>query len=93
MMKLNIKNRIKNICWSCLAFVIIGATIVFLESSCKTKTDMRELVDIPVMDGENIENSFEPKNYLDLIIQLVDILQCKSQQTGFLQKFLLILKL
>ena len=50
MMKYNITNKIKSICWSCLAFVAIGVTIVFMAgSSCKTKTDMRELVDIPVM--------------------------------------------
>ena len=45
---------------------MIGVAIVFMAgSSCKTKTDMRELVDIPVMVGENIENSFQPKNYID----------------------------
>ena len=51
---------------ACLAFAMIGVAIVFMAgSSCKTKTDMRELVDIPVMVGENIENSFQPKNYID----------------------------
>lgn len=66
MMKYNITNKLKSICWSCLAFVAIGVTIVFMAgSSCKTKTDMRELVDIPVMQGEKIENSFKPKNYID----------------------------
>jgi hypothetical protein len=65
-MKLNITNKLKNICWSCLAFVAIGITIVFMAgSSCKTKTDMRELIDIPVMSGEDIENSFQNKNYID----------------------------
>ena len=66
MMKYNITNKLKSICWSCLAFVAIGVTIVFMAgSSCKTKTDMRELVDIPVMSGENIENTLKPKNYID----------------------------
>ena len=66
MMKYDIKNKIKSICWSCFAFVTIGVIVVFMAgSSCKTKTDMRELIDIPVMQGEDIENSFQPKNYID----------------------------
>ena len=60
------KSRFKNICWSCLLFVGIGIAIVLMAgSSCKTKTDMRELIDIPVMGGENIEHKTNPKNYLD----------------------------
>jgi hypothetical protein len=56
----------KNICWSCLVFVCAGIAIVLMAgSSCKTKTDMRELIDIPVMEGENIEHKINPKNYLD----------------------------
>ena len=92
MMKLDIKNKIKSVCWACLAFAMIGVAIVFMAgSSCKTKTDMRELVDIPVMVGENIENSFQPKNYIDRT-QLDNTFQCKSLQTGFQRKFLLILR-
>ena len=59
------KNGFKNICWSCLAFFILAMGGVFLIMSCKTKTDMRELVEIPVMDSENIEHKTNPKNYLD----------------------------
>ena len=60
------KSRFKNICWSCLVFVCAGIAIVLMAgSSCKTKTDMRELVDIPVMEGEKIEHNINPKNYLD----------------------------
>ena len=59
-------SRFKNICWSCLVFVCAGIAIVLMAgSSCKTKTDMRELVDIPVMEGEKIEHNINPKNYLD----------------------------
>ena len=60
------KSRFKNICWSCLLFVSAGIAIVLMAgSSCKTKTDMRELVDIPVMEGDKIEHQINPKNYLD----------------------------
>ena len=60
------KNKFKNICWSCLVFVITGITIVLMAgSSCKTRTDMRELIEIPVMGSENIEHKINPKNYLD----------------------------
>ena len=58
--------KIKNICWSCLLFVSIGVAIVFTAgSACKTKTDLRELVDIPVMEGKYIETTHQPKNYID----------------------------
>ena len=58
--------KIKNICWSCLLFVSIGIAIVFTAgSACKTKTDMRELIDIPVMEGDYIETTHQPKNYID----------------------------
>ena len=30
MMKYDITNKLKSICWSCLAFVVIGVTIVFM---------------------------------------------------------------
>lgn len=61
-----ITSKLKNICWSCLAFVIIGLTIVFMAgSSCRTKTDMRELVNIPIMQNEKIQHQTNPKNYLD----------------------------
>ena len=49
------KNKFKNICWSCLVFVSLGIAIVLMAgSSCKTRSDMRDLVEIPVMQGENI---------------------------------------
>ena len=58
--------KIKNICWSCLMFVCAGVAIVFMASSgCKTRTDMRELIDIPVMEGKYIETTHQPKNYID----------------------------
>ena len=73
-----IKGKLKNICWSCLAFVVIGVTIVFMAgSSCKTKTDMRELVDIPVMQGEILRIHFNLRIIL-IVTQLVSIFQCKS---------------
>tara|TARA_B100001093_G_scaffold33818_1_gene29268 strand:+ start:2940 stop:3596 length:657 start_codon:yes stop_codon:yes gene_type:complete len=60
------KIKFKKICWSCLAFVCAGLTIVFLAgTACKTKTDMRELVDIPTMQEEYIETTHQPKNYID----------------------------
>ena len=54
----------KNICWSCLAFFTLAVGSVFLIMSCKTKTDMKELLEIPVMEGEKIEHRTNPKNYL-----------------------------
>lgn len=60
------KSRFKNICWSCLAFVSAGIAIVLIAgSSCKTRTDMRELIEIPVMEGDKIKHQINPKNYLD----------------------------
>ena len=58
--------KFKNICWSCLVFVSAGIAIVLMAgSSCKTKADFKELVEIPVMQGENIKHNLNPKNYLD----------------------------
>ena len=59
------KIKLKNVCWSCLAFFTLAVGCVFLIMSCKTKTDFKELVNIPTMQDENIENSFQPKNYID----------------------------
>ena len=60
------KSGFKNICWSCLVFVCAGIVIVLMAgSSCKTKTDMKELIDIPVMEGDAIETTHQPKNYID----------------------------
>ena len=85
------KSRFKNICWSCLVFVCAGVAIVLMAgSSCKTKTDMRELIDIPVMEGDDIETTHQPKIILTVIPSDVTF-QCKSQQIGFKQKFQLIL--